>query len=70
MAVVNGAMIACIRSAYIFVESREYFSGLEGGHIEEATPNFSGGETAGRKARDDAKVVGAAFKGTPEVGMI
>ena len=70
MVVICGAGIARICSADKFVESREYFGGLEGGHIEEAAPDFGGGETAGRKACDDAKVVGAAFEGTPEVGII
>ena len=70
MIIVCGACIARICSTDKFVESREYFSGLEGGHIEEAAPNFTRGETAGCKACDDAKVVGAAFKGTPEVGIM
>ncbi len=70
MVVVCGACIARTCSADRFVESREYFGGLEGGYIEEAALDFSRGETAGRKACDDAKVVGAAFEGTPEVGII
>lgn len=61
--------IARIRSVDAFVESREDLSGSGGGHIEEATPNSSGGEAAGCKAREDAKVVGAAFEGAPEVGV-
>ena len=70
MVVVCGACIARICSANRFVESREHFGGLEAGHVEEAAPDFSGGETAGRKACDDAKVVGAAFESTPEVGIM
>jgi hypothetical protein len=65
--VVRGAGIVRIRSVDIFVESREDLGGLGGGYIEEAAPDFGGGEAAGREARDDAEVVGAAFEGAPEV---
>ena len=67
MVVVRGAGIARIRSVDAFVESREDLGGLEGGHIEEAALDLGGGEAAGREARDDAEVVGAAFEGAPEV---
>ena len=67
--VVRVARIARIGSVDTFVESREDLSGLEGGHIKEATPYFSGGEAAGCKTRDDAKIVRAALKGAPEVGV-
>lgn len=35
--------------------------------IEEAAPDFGGGEAAGCEARDDTKVVRAAFGGAPEI---
>ena len=69
MIVVRGARIARICSVDAFVESREDLGGLEGGHIEEAAPDFGRGEAAGREVRDDAEVVGAAFEGAPEVGV-
>ncbi len=65
--VVRGAGIARIRSVDEFVERREDFRGLGGGHIQEAAPDFGGGEAAGCEACDDAEVVRAAFEGTPEV---
>lgn len=67
--VIRGAVIARIRSIEVFVESREDLGGLGGGHIEEAAPDFGGGEAAGREARDNAEIVGAAFEGAPEVGV-
>ena len=51
------------------MEGRKDLSGSGGGHIKEATPYVRGGETAGYKTRDDAKVVRAALKGAPEVGV-
>ena len=51
------------------MESCEDLGGLGGGYIEEAAPDFGGREAAGREARDDAEVVGAAFEGVPEVGV-
>ena len=51
------------------MESRKDLGGLGGGHIDEAAPDFGGGEAAGREVRDDAEVVGAAFEGAPEVGV-
>ena len=57
------ARITRTRSVNAFVESREDLGGLEGGHIEEAAPNFGRGEAAGREACDDTEVVGAAFEG-------
>ena len=51
------------------MESCKDLGGLKGGHIEEAAPNFGAGEATGREARDDAEVVGAAFEGSPEVGI-
>jgi len=66
----GGVVIVCgsrICFADEFVKSREYFGGLEGGHIEEATPNFRGREASGCKTCDDAKVVGTTFEGTPEI---
>jgi len=68
--VVCGAGIPRICSSDKSMEGREYFGGLEGGQIEEAAPDLGGGKIAGRKACDYAKVVGAAFEGTPEVGII
>ena len=50
------------------MESCEDFRGLEGGHIEEAAPDFGGGEATGYKARDNTEIVGAAFKGALEIG--
>ena len=67
--VVRRVGIARIRSVDAFVESREDLGGLEGGHIEEAAPDFGGGEAAGREACDDSEVVGAAFESAPEVGV-
>ena len=51
------------------MESRKDFGGLKSRHIEEAAPDFGGGEAAGRKARDNTEVVGAAFESAPEVGI-
>ena len=68
MVVVRGAEIA-LRPVDAFVESRKDLDGLGGGHIEEAAPDYGGGEAAGCEARDDAEVVGAAFEGAPEVGV-
>ena len=67
MVVVRGAGIARIRSVDAFVESRKDLGCLGGGHIEEAAPDFGGGEAMGLEARDDAEVVRAAFEGAPEV---
>lgn len=69
MVVVRGAGTARILSVEAFVETREDLGGLRGGHVEEAAPDFGGGEAAGREARDDAEVVGAAFEGAPEFGV-
>ena len=69
MVVVRGARIARICYVDAFVEIHKNLGGLGGGHIEEAAPDFSGGEAAGHEARDDAEVVGAAFKGAPESGI-
>lgn len=49
------------------MESFKDLVGLKGGHIDEAAPNFTGGEATGREARDDTKVIGAAFESLPEV---
>lgn len=65
--VVRGAGIARIRSVDAFVKGCEDLGGLGGGYIEEAAPDLGGGEAAGREARDDAEVVGAAFEGASEV---
>ena len=51
------------------MESRKDLGGLEGGHIEEAAPDFGAGEAAGREARDDTEIVRAPFEGAPEVGI-
>ena len=51
------------------MEGREDLAGLESRHVEKAAPDFGGGEAAGREARNDAEVVGAAFEGAPEVGV-
>ena len=51
------------------MESRKDFRGLEGGHIEEVAPDFGGGEAVGHEARDNTEVVGATFKGAPEIGI-
>ena len=67
MIVIPGAGIARTCSVNAFMESRKDFRGLGVGHIKEATPNFGGGKTAGREARDDAEVVRATFEGAPEV---
>ena len=69
MVIVRATGILRIHSIDGFMESCEDLDGLKGGHIEEAAPYHSGGEAAGREARDDAEVVGAAFEGTPEVGI-
>ena len=69
MVIVRGVGILGINSVDAFVESGENVGGLEGGHVEEAAPDLGGGEAAGGEARDDAEVVGAAFEGTPEVGI-
>ena len=50
-------------------EKRENVRGLEGRHIEEIAPDFDGGEATGLKARDNTEIVGAAFKGAPEIGI-
>lgn len=52
-----------------FVECGEGLGGFGGSHVEEAAPDFGAGKATRRKARDDAEVVGAAFEGTPEVGV-
>ena len=65
----SARMAPKIRFVDEFVEGREDFGGLGGGHVEEAAPDLGGGEAAGREARDDAEVVGAAFEGAPEVGI-
>jgi len=65
--VVRVAEFTRIRSVDGVVESREDLGGLEGGHIEEAAPDFGRREAAGREARDDAEVIGATFEGAPEV---
>lgn len=65
--VVRATGIARIRSVDTFVESREDLGGLRGRHVEEAAPDFCGGEAAGREASDDAKIVRATFEGPPEV---
>ena len=65
--VVCGAGIARSRSVDELVECREDLGGLGGGHIQEATPDFGGGEAACREAGDDAEVVGATFESAPEV---
>ena len=67
--VVYGARFAKIRSVEEFMESREDFGGLKGRHIEEAAPDFSRREAAGREARYDPEIIGATFKGAPEVGI-
>ena len=67
--IVRDAGIARTGSVDAFVKSCEHLGGSEGRHIEEATPNFHAGEAAGREARDDTKIVGAAFKGPLEVGI-
>ena len=65
--VVRGARIARVRSVDEFVESREDLGGLKGRQIQEAAPDFRGGEAADREACDDTEVVGAAFESTPKV---
>jgi hypothetical protein len=65
--VVRNVRTAKVRSIDAFVECCEDLGGLVGGHIEEAAPDFGRGEAAGREACDDAKVVGAALEGAPEV---
>ena len=51
------------------MKSRKDFLGLEGGHVEEAAPNFGGREATGHKARDNTEIIGAAFEATPEIGI-
>lgn len=68
--VVSSAGIVRYHSINTFVESCEDLGGLKGGHIEEAAPDFGGGEAADRETSDDAEVVGAAFEGTPEVRVV
>ena len=67
--VICGAGIAGLCFIEPFVESCEDFGGLGGWHVEETAPYFRGGEAAGCEARNDAKVVGTAFEGAPEVGI-
>lgn len=67
--VVRGAGIVRTRSANAFVESREDLGGLGGWHVEKTAPDVGEGETAGCEARHDAEIVGAAFEGTPEIGI-
>ena len=69
MVIVRGAGILRIRSVDAFMESPDNSSGLEAGRVEEAAPDHGGREAAGREARDDAEIVGAAFESTPEVGI-
>lgn len=69
MVIVGGTGILGIDSVDTVMESGEHLGGLKGGHIEEAAPDRGGGETTGSEARDDAEIVGAAFEGTPEVGI-
>lgn len=56
-----------IRSVDELVESREDLGGLGGRHIEEAAPDFGRREAAGRKACNDAEIVGSPFESAPEV---
>ena len=65
----RGTGVLRIYSVDTFVESCKNFGGLEGGHVEKAAPDRGGGEAAGSEAGDDAEIVGAAFEGTPEVGI-
>ena len=67
--IVSDARIARTCTVDAFVERREDFRGLEGGHIEEAAPDFGGGEATGHKPRDNTEIVGATFKGAPEIGI-
>lgn len=67
--IVRNAGIARTRSVDASVKSCKDLGGLEGGHVKETAPNFSAGEAAGREARDDTEIVGAAFEGSPEVGI-
>ena len=69
MVIVRGIRILGIHSVDAFMESCDNLGGLEGGHIEKAAPDHGGGEAAGSEARDDAKIIGATFEGTPEVGI-
>ena len=65
--VVRGAKITRTCSIDAFVESCKDLGGLESRHIEEAAPDFGGGEAAGCQVRNNAKVVRAAFEGAPEI---
>ena len=67
--VVRDAGMARTRSFDVFVESCKDLGGLKGGHIEEAAPDLGAGEAKGREARDNTEIVGAAFEGSPEVGI-
>ena len=67
--VVRGAGVVRIRSVDEFVERCEDLGGFGSRHIEKAAPDLGAGEAAGGEACDDAEVVGAAFEGTPEVGV-
>ena len=67
--IVRDAGIARTRSVDVFVESCKDLGGLNGGHIDEAAPDFGAGEATGCEARDDTEIVGAAFEGSPEVGI-
>lgn len=70
MFVVRFTRIFRVRFVDAFVKSREDFSGLRGGHIEKAAPDFGGGEAARPETRNDSEVVGAAFECAPEVGVV
>jgi hypothetical protein len=65
VSIVGGTGIARISPIDRFMESCEDLGSLEGRHIVEAAPDFSGGEAASCEASDHAEVVGAAFESAP-----